>query len=223
MTPHHVLSLARSALRSGRYLLDGSVQFPRARLGDVLELPTGDAFIVYRETDLVRGVDDSEARVVLVFGMDVEGRDVSETVRGVLFDPLANVATPFFAGMPGFRRKLWLAGTRQGEFLELYEWATRADADRFVDTLASLLAPFDFAGDAWFEVVDDDTIDDFVDAHAIDWRDGSPPPRHRPSRVRPVAVGLVGLVAVGYGYLAWKQRSGQGDRPVPVDIEVEGT
>ena len=223
MTPRHALTLARSAVRSGRLLLDGSVQFPRERLGDVLELPNGDTFIVYRETELARGVDDSEDRVVLVFGMGVEGREVSETVRGVLFDPLANVATPFFAGMPGFRRKLWLAGTQQGAFLELYEWATREDADRFVAVLDSLLSPFEFAADAWFEVVDDDTIDDFVDARAVEWREAASPSHRRSARVGTVAAGLVALVVVGYGYLAWKQRSDRQEIRIPVDIEVEGT
>jgi hypothetical protein len=46
-------------------------------------------------------------------------------VRRALFDPLANAATPFYAGMPSFRQMLWLAGERPGEFLELYEWAAR--------------------------------------------------------------------------------------------------
>jgi hypothetical protein len=218
MTPNTVLTLTRAALRSARYLLDGSVRFPRSRLGDVLQSPNGDAFVVYRETALT-GHDDAPDRVVLVFTMEVRGRETGETVRDVLFDPLANVATPFFAGMPGFRRKLWLAGEHPGEFLELYEWASRADADAFVDLLESLLAPFDFAGSASFEVVDEESIDAYVDARAVEWRDATGQNRSRRASLRRLA--LAALVAVG-GYLVWRRRSTP-HRVVDADVDPGDT
>ena len=225
MTPNTALTLTRAALRSARCLLDGSVRFPRERLGDVLESPTGDAFIVYRETALA-GRDASSDRVVLVFTMEVRGREAGETVRGVLFEPLANVATPFFAGMPGFRRKLWLAGERPGEFLELYEWASRADAEAFVELLESLLAPFDYAGSASFEVVDDDSIDAYVDARAVEWRDAASRRRSRRPSSRLLALvgtaALATVVAVG-GYLVWKRRSPGVPTPTGVDGELDDT
>jgi hypothetical protein len=215
MTPH-ALTLCRAALRSVRLVLDGSVRFPQGRLGDILEGPDSDAFVVYRETALVGNDDDAPERVVLVFAMQVTGRDVGETVRDVLFDPLANVATPFFVGMPGFRRKLWLAGERPGAFLELYEWASRADAERFVDVLESLLAPFEFAGSASFEVVDDDSIDAYVDARAVEWRDAAR--AGRPGRLgslRPLVLVGIALAVVGYRY--WRRRSRA--EPSPVGVE----
>ncbi|MFT4923373.1 MAG: hypothetical protein ACI8XM_002599 [Haloarculaceae archaeon] len=167
----NLLTLGRSAVRATRYLLDGRVRFPQDRLGDALELPDGNTFVVYRETALSSDTVPSGDGVVLVFRMEVTDPEAGETLREVLFDPFANVATPFFAGMPGFRRKLWLAGQRQGEFLELYEWASREDADRFVAVLESLLAPFDFAGSASFDVVEDDSVDEYVASRAVEWRD----------------------------------------------------
>lgn len=166
----YLLALGRSGARAAGHLFAGRVQFPRDRLGDVLELPDGDTFVVYRETALRPITAPSGDGVVLVFRMQVTDPEAGETLRDVLFDPLANVATPFFVGMPGFRRKLWLAGERPGEFLELYEWATREDADRFVAVLDSLLTPFDFAGSASFEVVTDDSVDEYVAARAVEWR-----------------------------------------------------
>ncbi len=166
----HLLTLGRSAARAASHLSDGRVQFPRDRLGDVLELPDEDTFVVYRETALRPTTAPSGDGVVLVFRMRVTDPEAGETLRDVLFDPLANVATPFFVGLPGFRRKLWLAGERPGEFLELYEWATEEDADRFVAVLEALLAPFDFAGSASFEVVADDSVDEYVAARAVEWR-----------------------------------------------------
>jgi len=207
MTPRTALTLGLSALRSVRYLLAGRIRFPQERLGDVLETPDGDAFVVYRETALRPIAEDPfEGGVVLVFRMRTSGRTVGERLRDVLFDPLANVATPFFAGMPGFRRKLWLAGERPGEFLELYEWATAADADRFVAALESLLAPVDFAGSASFEMIAEDTIDEYVATHAVSWRDVARR-RRRGRRRRAAGLVLAAAVASIAAYLAWRRRS----------------
>jgi hypothetical protein len=208
----HVRTLVRAALRSLRYLLGGRVRFPQRRLGDLLETPDG-TYLVYRETELrSSAVDASEDRVVLVFRMDVTLPETGEPVREVLSDPLANVATPFFAGMPGFRRKLWLAGERPGAFLELYEWASAEDARRFVAVLQWLLDPFDFAGSASFEVVEDDTVDDYVATHAVAWREatrrgGDTSPRRRPS----LRLFVLFVVAVAVSYLLGKRGTHAGD------------
>lgn len=209
MNLHSTLTLLRSALRSARHLLDGRVRFPQDRLGDVLEMPDGDTFVVYRETVLGPAVvDPSDDGVVLVFRMETTDPETGETLRDVLFDPLANVATPFFAGMPGFRRKLWLAGERPGEFLELYEWASTEDADRFVAVLQSLLDPFDFAGSASFEVVADDSVEEYITARSVSWRDAATAQTGRGRWQRSAgAVLLVATALLVAGYLAWRHSS----------------
>lgn len=205
MNPQTALVFVNALLRSVGYLLGGRIRFPQRRLGDILETEDGDRFVCYRETALQPAVDDArEDGVVLVFGLQGADRLTGETLRGALFDPVANVATPFFAGMPGFRRKLWLAGTGDGEFLELYEWATVEDAERFVDVLRSLLGPFDVLGSATFELVEDDTVDEYVAARTLSWTDRTEPEPTRRRWRRP-AVLVVVLLAVGY--LAWKGRS----------------
>jgi hypothetical protein len=205
MTPQTALVFLQALVRSVGYLLGGRIGFPRGRLGDVLELPAGDRFVCYRETALQPAVTDArDDGVVLVFGLQGADRETGATIRSVLFDPAANVATPFFAGMPGFRRKLWLAGTRENEFLELYEWATVEDAERFVDVMESLLAPFGFLGAATFDIVADDTVDEYVDARRLSWegqRESSPTQRRWR---RPVGLGLLLLIV---GYLVWRSRS----------------
>ncbi|AZH26930.1 hypothetical protein [Haloplanus aerogenes] len=206
MNPQTALVFLQSLLRSIGYLLGGRIRFPQQRLGYVLELPDGDRFVLYRETTLQPAVADArDDGVVLVFHLHGADRTTSETLRSVLFDPLANVATPFFAGMPGFRRKLWLAGTQEGEFLELYEWATTDDAKRFVDVLQSLLDPLDSLGAATFEIVEDDTVDEYVATRLLSWGDerGDSQPTRRRWR-RPAVIGILLLIV---GYLAWRGRS----------------
>lgn len=192
-------------MRSFRYLLRGEIRFPTDRLGYVLEQPNGARFFAYRET--VRrstGADSSGDPVVLVFSMQVAHPEVGRAVWEILSAPLANVATPFFAGMPGFRRKLWLAGDRPGSFLELYEWASAADADRFVALLRSLLDPLDFAGDASFDVVPDDSIDEYVANRSVEWHDATSRRRWREPRHRTVVVAVLAFVVCVTGYLVWR-------------------
>jgi len=206
MNPQTALVFVNALLRSVGYLLRGRIEFPRDRLGDVLELPDDGRFVCYRETTLrpaVAGARDDG--VVLVFGLRGADRATGATIRSVLFDPAANVATPFFAGMPGFRRKLWLAGAREGEFLELYEWATVEDAERFVDVMQSLLDPFGFLGSATFEIVDDDTVDEYVAARLLSWEDRRESEPTEPRWRRPALLGLLLLIV---GYLVWRGRSG---------------
>mgnify|MGYP000314762389 CR=1 FL=1 len=201
MNRHDGATLGRAALRSGRYLLAGDIEFPEARLGDTIETADGTTFVVYRET-VRRSAepDPSDEGVVLVFKMRVTNRAARDPFRAALFDPIANVATPFFAGLPGFRRKLWLAGEQPGEFLELYEWASEADAERFVDALRALIAPVDHAGTIEFDVVAHDSVEAYVDAGAATWRE-APPEANRPPRRTTVLAGVLGVglaLAVGY-------------------------
>lgn len=201
---HALYTLGRAGLRASRDLLAGRVQLPTDRVGDVLEQPDGDRFVVYRETVRQPAGGVATDGVVLVFRFHVTAPGVAEPLRALLVDPLANVATPFIVGMPGFRRKLWLAGEHSGEFLELYEWASRADAARFARVLEALLAPVAFAGVASVEVVADDTVDEYVATHAIAWEaaDGRARRLRRRSSLLTaaalgVAVGIAGVLAAG--------------------------
>jgi hypothetical protein len=210
MNVQTTLVFLTALVRSVGYLLRGRIEFPRGRLGDVLELSGGGRFVCYRETALQPAATDArDDGVVLVFGLAGADRETGATIRSVLFDPAANVATPFFAGMPGFRRKLWLAGTEESEFLELYEWATVEDAERFVDVMRSLLDPFGFLGTATFDIVEDDTVDEYVAARMLSWEERrESKPTGRQWR-RPAVLGLLLLIG---GYLAWRVRADR-DRP----------
>lgn len=198
-------TLGLAALRSVQLLLNGDVRFPENRLGRGLETADGTMFVVYRETILQSDVDAADDGVVLLFRMEVTDPAARGPLRDVLFDPVANVATPFFVGLPGFRRKLWLAGDRTGEFLELYEWESTAAANRFVDLLQSLLAPFDHAGSTSFEVVDHDNIDAYVDASAATWREEVPDIRRPPRRTSVLVPALILGVAVLAVYVLWSR------------------
>lgn len=196
-------TLLLAALRSVQLLLDGAVTFPEKRLGEGLETADGSTFVVYRETTLQQAVGESDDGVVLVFRMDVTDPAARGPLRPVLFDPIANVATPFFAGLPGFRRKLWLAGEHTGEFLELYEWESPTAANRFVDLLRSLLEPLDHAGSTSFQVVDHDSVEAYVDASGATWREEVAVRRRSSRRTSVLVRGLALGVAIVAVYIVW--------------------
>jgi len=202
-------TLGRAALRSVGYLLAGDIEFPEGRLQDTIQTADGTTFVVYRETVRRSAESDpSDEGVVLVFRMRVTERAARGPFRAALFDPIANVATPFFAGLPGFRRKLWLAGEQPGEFLELYERASEADANRFVDALRSLIEPVDHAGTVEFDVVAHDSVEEYVEAETAAWREARPE-ANRPPRRTSVLAGVLGVglaLAVGYALRARLRR-----------------
>lgn len=203
MTPRTAFALIAAVIRSIRLLLNGQVRFPHRRVGRVLETADGTRFTVYRETTRATDADPPADGVVLVFRVQTPDAAVATTLRHVLLKPVTNVATPFFVGMPGFRRKLWLVGQSRGEFLELYEWAAAADAERFVETLESLLEPVGFAGSWSFDIVAAPSIEAYVSDGSLSWSDAGASQRRRWSATRLVVLGVLALVGA---YWLWKQR-----------------
>jgi hypothetical protein len=206
MTLEAVTTLARAALRYAQENLAGRVEFPRDRLGTVLVADDGTRFEVYRETALRPAAETTGDGVLLEFGLDLSEPAASEGLRLVLGRPAANVATPCFAGLPGFRRKLWLAETEGTAFLELYEWEREADADRFVRVMQRLLGAVGLADAATFEVVDAASVDEYVASHAQGWEGSGRARGGRRARQALVVLGLLAVGALGLGVALGKCR-----------------
>ena len=192
------MMLASAGIRSIDHVRSDRIDYPLGRLGKILLEPSGERYTVYRETAL-RDATGGEG-AILVFRMSIQHAGLGTKTRLVLYHQLANIATPFFAGLPGFRRKLWLAGEPDGEFLELYEWATEADAKRLITVLAALLGPFDKLGVASYEIVPLESIESFVAETEYEWELEPAPARERKR------YGYLLLLAtlVAGGYLVWR-------------------
>ncbi len=187
-------ALLVAALRSVAIVAVDGIDFPTKRIDSTLTAPDGTSFAVFRETARPEG-DTASDGVTLVFRFAITRRPLAGVARFALYHRLANVASPFFVGMSGFRRKLWLAGDDHGTYLELYEWASESDAEAFVDVLQGLLGPLDAAGWATYEIVDAPSIDAFVADSDYTWERDEPDRRRR---YAPIIFALIGVLVLGY-------------------------
>jgi hypothetical protein len=66
-----------------------------------------------------------------------------------------NLPVPFFAGLPGFRHKLWLYDKSTGDFRGLYQWQTVEDARRYARSFAvRFMKGRSVPGSVEYEIID---------------------------------------------------------------------
>lgn len=123
ITPLH------SLLNYSRALFQGRVHFPKRRTGTSVTLDDGE-WLVFREIVIDAPPGTLPAKAVFRPRFHVKG-----------MDPKVNqwfswLPIPFFAGLPGFRRKLWLVDPVSGDFSGYYEWQTPDDADTYAHSFA---------------------------------------------------------------------------------------
>jgi hypothetical protein len=128
MTPSSLSSNA-SFFNFHQSLFTGRVHFPRTHVNRVVLLDDG-SWRVFRElvVDAPPGTPPAEA----VFRPRFHVKGMSPTVN----QWFSWLPIPFFAGLPGFRRKLWLVDPVSGDFSGYYEWQTPEDAEAYAHSFA---------------------------------------------------------------------------------------
>ncbi|WP_459191937.1 hypothetical protein [Halosimplex sp. J119] len=158
-----------SAIRVLWYVITGRVRMPRGRVGTVIETDEGQQFTIYRETEVTTPASDrSDAAAVLAFRFHLwfmPAPFVPFAVR--VFEPLSILTTPFFAGLTGFRTKLWLFDHATGDYLGIYQWETAAGAQRYARALGSLMRFVSNRDSISYVVVDDTTLDRYLAPRSI--------------------------------------------------------
>jgi len=150
------------------YLVTGTLRTLDERVGDRVLTDAGQAFTVYRETT-VRPPSETTHRTgaVLTFEFHLWFMPdplVPYAVR--VFEPFSILTTPFFAGLPGFRTKLWLFDHDTGDYQGIYQWETVRDAERYARALTRVMAFLSVPGSVSYEVADEATLDEYVASHA---------------------------------------------------------
>jgi len=138
-----------SFMKANLSLIAGRFHFPRERLGEVLAQEDGGKFTIFRqmvkdpgrETDRVPGA---------VFKVRFQVAKMSPR-RNKIFSWFT---IPFFAGLPGFRSKLWLLDEENSFFMGIYEWASVEDAENYSQSFAmKFMTNRSVPGSASFEII----------------------------------------------------------------------
>jgi hypothetical protein len=107
----------------------GRLVFPRSYLGNTIELDDG-SWLVLREMVITTQGESSEPEAIFRPRFHIKG--MSPKVN----EWFSWLPIPFFAGLPGFRRKLWLFDPISGDFSGYYEWQTVQDANSYAHSFA---------------------------------------------------------------------------------------
>lgn len=217
------LNPIRSALTAAFLWLEGRLRLPGDRIGDVLVTESGQSFTVYRETTVTP--DDpahTDASAILAFRFHlrlVPDSVVPYAVR--VFEPVSILTTPFFAGLPGFRTKLWLSDHDTDDYQGVYEWASAQDAKRYARALGQLMDHLWILGSVSHEVVEDTTLDEYIATHSPEKRGRDSPSWRTPTRRGAAAGVLVATLGAVYWalvrpwYLQWGTTAAELDRELP--------
>jgi hypothetical protein len=111
-------------------LVAGRLYFPRARVGESLELD-GERWVIFRQA-VRHPAPGQPARPGA--GFHVRFRVAARSPQAHIRFSLLPI--PFFVGLPGFRSKLWLHNPATGEFQGRYEWDSVAAATRYAHSFA---------------------------------------------------------------------------------------
>jgi hypothetical protein len=109
-------------------LATGRVRFPRHRLGRTISVKGTDYEIVKEIEIMQPGAGEPEVTFTVKFHL----AGMSPAANKIFL----NLPIPFFAGLPGFRHKLWLFDKSTGDFRGLYEWQTVEDARKYSKSFA---------------------------------------------------------------------------------------
>ena len=118
--------------RATGLLLAGRMHFRRDRIGEVVERPGEEDFVIFRQVF----VDAPRASAGAGAVSTASGAAFKICFHFKRFSPRVNrvlslIPIPFIVAQPGFRSKTWMLGRETGMFQGSYEWATREDAERY--------------------------------------------------------------------------------------------
>jgi len=157
-------SALRSPLRSVRLGRTGRLRRPRGRVGARVGLESGGQFTVFRDTSVVGGEAERPAVLAVRFHLRLSCPQQRRMHR--LFQLACIVTTPFFAGLPGYRTKLWMYDERSGDYAGLYEWDGADRAGEYARGLVPILRALSERDSVSYRVYAGERLETHLDEHA---------------------------------------------------------
>jgi hypothetical protein len=158
--PPILLQGARCAARVAALLVSGRLHLHRNRIGQVVALPDGRRFEVFRESSCDT---TAPAPMILAVWFRLRAIPPGARVRRWLFERACIVNTILFAGCDGFLVKLWMVDPRTSDYAGLYAWRSAPEAARYGRYITRILRPWCAPGTVGFELVESLTLDEYLD------------------------------------------------------------
>lgn len=139
-----------SAVKAMNDIFRGRLSSPDERVGSTVYFDNQE-FRVYRETLLEK---EGRPEAVLKIRYRPSQTPFVWRLKNRLMRKVAGLSTPFFAGWPGFRSRLWAVDEAAGEFLDVYEWDSVEAAEDFARELRSMLRSVSEPGSVMYQVAE---------------------------------------------------------------------
>jgi hypothetical protein len=133
--------LCGCAARACRLLAARRLHVDRTWAATTVTLPDGRTFRTFRQTSCDVPEPDGAEHVVLVVWFRLHGVPPRARVRRWLFERESILNTVLYAGMPGFRTKLWMVDPVTSDYAGVYEWSGQKAAETYVRYITSVLRP----------------------------------------------------------------------------------
>ncbi len=107
----------------------GRLHSPKDRIGKVFINPSGEEFIIFKQT-ILDPAPGLETEPEAMFRVQFRVPQIKPWRDRLII----GLKSPIFVALPGFRSKLWMVDEKNNTYQGVYEWATLRDAQAYVQS-----------------------------------------------------------------------------------------
>lgn len=155
-----VLDALTCAARTIGLLARHRLHVRRTRLGNIVALPDGRTFEVFRES--FRDGEAGDEPVTLAVWFHLRGVPPVGRLRRFLFERLCVINTLLFAGFDGYLVKLWMVDPKSADYAGIYSWRSPGEAETYARYITGVLAPISTPGSVGYQVLPDVSLDEYL-------------------------------------------------------------
>lgn len=130
------------------------------RIGKLYSVERG-VYKIFRETE--RPIATGET-VILVIGFRLKLIRSNRFLHW-LFQRVCILTTPFWSGLAGFKTKLWMFDPETKNYLGMYDWRGKQDAQKYLDFLLPILNFFSVHGTVWTKQLYKQNFENYMTEH----------------------------------------------------------
>ncbi len=128
----------------------GELHQSNKRLGWKYKVKDGQTYAVFRETFSDRDYQESQVTLVVHFRLIIVG---SNPFFHWLFQHLCVLDTPMWCGFPGFKTKFWMVDLKSKDYLGIYRYEGRKNAEIYANYISTILKPLSTKNSVWYEII----------------------------------------------------------------------